>query len=215
MASSSIASSSMASSSKRSRSPTPEEDDEDEKPRPKKFAFDLNEEPEPELEEDDSDATLALLRRWNVPATPPAKMVHPGLIGLCSKPIRMQLTKKDVNFEDEKQSKLVLSKSKLTNEFDLFVRGKEWMVVSVYGPDGKIHEIKMWIDEKEDKIDLKKGWSKFVGDYDLKEICDFVAVWMFWNKEGREICLAIDTMRLVVRKLVSQRISKAVFDDED
>lgn len=203
----------MASSSKRSRSPTPEDDDE--KPHPKKYAFDLKEEPEPELEEDDSDDTLGLLRQWNTPATPPAKMVHPGLIGLCSKPIRMQLTKKDVNIEEEKQSKLVLSKSKLTNEFDLFVRGKEWMVVSVYGPDGKIHEMKMWIDEKENKIDLKKGWNKFVGDYDLKEICDFVAVWMFWNKERRGICLAIDTTRLVVSKQVSQRISKAVFDDED
>ncbi|VVA98793.1 unnamed protein product [Arabis nemorensis] len=56
--------------------------------------------------------TLGLFRRWNIPARPPANMIHPGLIGLCSKPFQKQLTKKEVNFEeDQEQSKLVLSKS--------------------------------------------------------------------------------------------------------
>lgn len=165
------------------------------------------------MEEDDSDATLSLLRQWKIPATPPEKIIKRDLIEKCSKPIRKQMTKRD-----EEQSRLVLSKSQVTKKLlDETEIPRDGIRVSVYGPDGKVHEMKMWPDEKkkENELDLTFGWRNFVEDYELKEICDFVTVWMFRHKLSREICLAIDRTRLSFRKQVSKRISKAVFDDSD
>ncbi|VVB02771.1 unnamed protein product [Arabis nemorensis] len=167
------------------------------------------------MEEDDSDATLSLLRRWKIPATPPEKIVNQNLIEQCSKPIRKQMTKRD-----EEQSRLGLSKSQVKKKFLPLLEeteiSRDGIRVSVYGPDGKVHEMKMWPDEKKkNELDLTLGWRKFVEDYELKEICDFITVWMFRHILSREICLAIDTTRLSLRKQVSKRISKAAFDDLD
>ncbi|VVB02770.1 unnamed protein product [Arabis nemorensis] len=173
-----------------------------------------------EEEEDDSDSTLGLLRRWNIPAIPPENIIKRNLIEKCSKPIRKQMTKRE-----GKQSffflKLGLSKSQVTKKFLPFLeetkiqQREDGIRVSVYGPDGKVHEMKMYLNEKKNELDLTFGWRKFVEDYELKEICDFVTVWMFRHKQSREICLAIDKTRLSFRKQVSKRISKAVFDDSD
>ncbi|KAJ0233727.1 hypothetical protein HA466_0280670 [Hirschfeldia incana] len=82
--------------------------------------------------------------------------------------------------------------------------------VSLYGPDGKLHDTETWIT---DSLDSIVGWRKFVGDYELKENCDFITVWMFVHEVTHEICFAIDRTRISLQKQLSKRISKAVFGD--
>ncbi|KAF2577908.1 hypothetical protein F2Q70_00012654 [Brassica cretica] len=84
--------------------------------------------------EDNSEETLELLRRWNIPANPPEKIIDSLLVGPCSRPIRKQLTKSDVNGEE-----LVSAVKKkflpLLEESEIRPHGK---TVALYGPDGKL-----------------------------------------------------------------------------
>ncbi|CAH8355787.1 unnamed protein product [Eruca vesicaria subsp. sativa] len=160
-------------------------------------------------EEDDSDQTLTFLTRWKAPELPPKKIIHKRLIEQCSRPVQKQVTTSDV-----KQRKLSLPRKKFQQLLDESeaMRGKNKIRVSVYGPDGKVHEI--WVcDDEERSFELTIGWRKFVVDYELKECCDFVTVWMFRHRDTQKICLAIDAIRLSFRKEVSKRISDAAFED--
>ncbi|KAG2290856.1 hypothetical protein Bca52824_037525 [Brassica carinata] len=106
--------------------------------------------------EDNSEETLELLRRWNIPANPPEKIIDSLLVGPCSRPIRKQLTKSDVNGE-ELMSAVKKKFLPLLDESEIRRHGK---TVSLYGPDGKLlHDTETWI------TDSIAGWRKFVGDY--------------------------------------------------
>ncbi|CAH2058697.1 unnamed protein product [Thlaspi arvense] len=173
-----------------------------------------------ETKEDDSEITMSLLSRWETPLIPPENIFERRLIEQCSRPIRKQLTVSDVS-DGEGQSRLALSKPQVDKKFahlllllgeSEVLRGKEGIRVSVYGPDGNVHEMKMCADE--DSHYLAAGWSKFVGEYELREYCDFVTVWMIRHRDTHKICLAIDTKRLSLTK-VSKRISQAAFEDSD
>lgn len=81
----------------------------------------------------------------------------------------------------------------------------------MYGPDGKVHEMKMRFGEH--SFGLTTGWRKFVGDYELREFCDIVTIWTFRHYTTQQVCLAIDSKRFVLRKQLSKRISIAAFED--
>ncbi|KAG2296270.1 hypothetical protein Bca52824_042939 [Brassica carinata] len=137
---------------------------------------------------DDTEETLDLLLRWT---SDPPKIYR-------KRPRQKQLTKSDVKGD---QNRLMLSK----------VQGTR---VSVYGPDGKAHEMmfKMW---NEKTPVLMSGWNTFVKVYKLSMYCDFLTVFMFRHKVTREICVAIDSTRHPVARQLSERISKIVFKGED
>ncbi|XP_056844500.1 putative B3 domain-containing protein At4g03170 [Raphanus sativus] len=161
-------------------------------------------------EKDDSEQTLRFLTRWKAPDLPPNKIIH-HLIEQCSRPIQKQLTTSDVN-----SRKLSLPRKKFQQLLDETeaARGRKETRVSVYGPDGKVHE--MWVGDKErSSFELTLGWRKFVVDYGLKECCDFITVWMFRRRDTQGICLAVDAIRFSFRKEVSKRISQAAFEDDD
>ncbi|KAF8051749.1 hypothetical protein N665_1671s0007 [Sinapis alba] len=162
------------------------------------------------IDEDDSEETLRFLSRWKAPETPPEKIIHRSLVGQCSRPIQKQLTTSEVE-----QNRLSLSKSQVRKKFQQILdgSGRKETRFTVYGPDGKVHEI--WLGEKKSSFDLTTGWWTFVEEYGLKECCDFVTVWMFRHRITQRICLAIDATRFAFRKEVSQRISKAAFEDSD
>ncbi|CAG7874140.1 unnamed protein product [Brassica rapa] len=160
---------------------------------------------------DDSEQTLTFLTRWKAPETPPEKIIHRSLVDQCSKPIQKQLTTSDVT-----QNRLSLSNAQVRKKFQQLLgdeSGRKESRFTVYGPDGKVHEI--WLREKKRSFDLTIGWWSFVEQYGLKECCDFVTVWMFRHSVTRRICLAIDTTRFAFRKQVSKRISQAAFEDSD
>ncbi|CAH8391008.1 unnamed protein product [Eruca vesicaria subsp. sativa] len=122
------------------------------------------------------------------------------LIEQCSRPVQKQLTTNDV-----KQTNLAVSGKKFQQLLDESGKKKETRA-SVYGPDGKVHEI--WFSDNEERsLELTIGWRKFVVDYGLKECCDFVKVWMFRHRDTQNICLAIDATRFSFTKQVSKRIS--------
>ncbi|CAH2058696.1 unnamed protein product [Thlaspi arvense] len=157
------------------------------------------------VEEDDSEETLELLLRWNSDSKPkflPEETI--ASLGRCSKPIRKQLTESDVK---EDQNRLMLGKVQVEKNFLPFLkeseipRGKEGIRVSVYGPDGIVHEMmfKMWVE----KIPvLTSGWNKFVATYGLKMHCDFLTVSMFRHTKTRKICFAIDSTRLPIKRML-------------
>ncbi|CAN6816866.1 unnamed protein product [Brassica oleracea var. botrytis] len=146
--------------------------------------------------EDNSEETLELLRRWNIPANPPEKIIDSLLVGPCSRPIRKQLTKSDVNGE-ELMSAMKKKFLPLLDESEIRRHGK---TVSLYGPDGKLlHDTETWITDS--LVDSIAGWRKFVGDYELKENCDFITVWMFIHEETHEICFAIEVKSKTKRLL--------------
>ncbi|KAJ4879899.1 putative B3 domain-containing protein [Raphanus sativus] len=164
--------------------------------------------------EDNSEETLELLRRWNIPAIPPEKIIESRLVGACSRPIRKQLTESDINGEE-----LMLAMSPVKKKFLPLLeeeseihQGQRGKTVSLYGPYGKLHDTETWMINR-DSLDSITGWRKFVGEYELKENCDFITVWMFIHEETHEFCLAIDRTRISLQKQLSQRISKAVFGD--
>ncbi|CAH2058699.1 unnamed protein product [Thlaspi arvense] len=172
-------------------------------------------------DEDDSEQTLASLSRWETPLKPPGKIVNRRLIEQCSRPIRKQLTASDVRGDGDR-IRLSLSRPQVRKKFLQFLGeseipgGQRGAKVSVYGPDGKVHEMKMFPDDKKSPDSTSTtGWRKFVRDYELKEFCDFITIWMFKHKKTQQVCLAIDTKRLSVRKQVSKRISMAAFEDSD
>ncbi|KAH0925046.1 hypothetical protein HID58_017302 [Brassica napus] len=88
--------------------------------------------------------------------------------------------------------------------------GRKESRFTVYGPDGKVHEI--WLREKKRSFDLTIGWWTFVEQYGLKECCDFVTVWMFRHSVTRRICLAVDTTRFAFRK---QTMASSTQDEEE
>ncbi|KAF3510661.1 hypothetical protein F2Q69_00008246 [Brassica cretica] len=146
--------------------------------------------------EDNSEETLELLRRWNIPANPPEKIIDSLLVGPCSRPIRKQLTKSDVNGE-ELMSAMKKKFLPLLDESEIRRHGK---TVSLYGPDGKLlHDTETWITDS--LVDSIAGWRKFVGDYELKENCDFITVWMFIHEDTHEICFAIEVKSKTKRLL--------------
>ncbi|KAF2577909.1 hypothetical protein F2Q70_00012655 [Brassica cretica] len=146
--------------------------------------------------EDNSEETLELLRRWNIPANVPEKIIDSLLVGPCSRPIRKQLTKSDVNGE-ELMSAVKKKFLPLLDESEIRRHGK---TVSLYGPDGKLlHDTETWITDS--LVDSISGWRKFVGDYELKENCDFITVWMFIHEETHEICFAIEVKSKTKRLL--------------
>ncbi|KAL0862371.1 hypothetical protein Bca101_041489 [Brassica carinata] len=164
-------------------------------------------------EEDDSEQTMRFLTRWKAPKIPPRKIIHRSSIERCSRPIQKQLTTSDVN-----SSELVLPRKRfqqLLDETESARGRKETYKVLVYGPDGKVHEMWLGDDEERSSFELTLGWRKFVVDYELKECCDFVTVWMFRHRDAQKICLAVDAIRLSFRKEVSKRISEAAFEDSD
>ncbi|CAH8361373.1 unnamed protein product [Eruca vesicaria subsp. sativa] len=140
-----------------------------------------------------------------------------AVLGRCSKPIRRQLTKSDVKVD---QNRLMLGQVQVEKNFLPFLEesdtllGKEGIKVSVYGPDGKVHEtmFKMW---NEKTPVLTSGWNTFVKEYQLSMYCDFLTVLMFRHKETSEICVSIDFTRQHVVRQLSERISKIVFKVED
>lgn len=139
---------------------------------------------------------MELLRRWNIPANPPEKIIDSLLVGPCSRPIRKQLTKSDVNGE-ELMSAMKKKFLPLLDESEIRRHGK---TVSLYGPDGKLlHDTETWITDS--LVDSIAGWRKFVGDYELKENCDFITVWMFIHEETHEICFAIEVKSKTKRLL--------------
>ncbi|CAN6814825.1 unnamed protein product [Brassica oleracea] len=166
---------------------------------------------------DDTEETLDLLLRWT--SDPPKNLPEAttAVLGRCSKPIRKQLTKSDVKGD---QNRLMLSKVQVDKNFLPLLEesdtllGKEGTRVSVYGPDGKAHEMmfKMW---NEKTPVLMSGWNTFVKEYKLSMYCDFLTVFMFRHKVTREICVAIDFTRHPVARQLSERISKIVFKGED
>lgn len=159
---------------------------------------------------DDSEKTLELLRRWDIPPSPPEKITNRNFVGECCRPTRIQLAKSDVDGES-----LLLTMSLAKKEFlekSGNPVGNEGDRILLYGPDGKVHQVEMLM---EDSPVSMKGWRKFVKDYDLKEICDFVTTWMFRHAKTNEICFAIDVTRLSLRKQLSERILKAVFENRD
>ncbi|CAN7008193.1 unnamed protein product [Brassica oleracea var. botrytis] len=158
---------------------------------------------------EDSEQTLTFLTRWKAPETPPEKIIHRSLVEQCSRPIQKQLTTSDVT-----QNKLSLSNSQARKKFQQLLgdeSGRKESGFTVYGPDGKVHEI--WVRKKKRSFDLTIGWWTFVEQYGLKECCDFVTVWMFRHSVTRRICLAVDVTRFAFRKQVSKRISQAAFHD--
>lgn len=78
-------------------------------------SYEIKEEPKNQ-DEDDSEQTLSLLCRWEMPATPPDKIIYGGLVEQCSRPIRKQLKESDVSVEEE-ISRLTLAKSQVTKKF--------------------------------------------------------------------------------------------------
>ncbi|KAF8108331.1 hypothetical protein N665_0111s0042 [Sinapis alba] len=169
------------------------------------------------IKRDDKEETLKLLLRWT--SEPPKNLPEAtmAVLGRCSKPIRKQLTTSDVKAD---QNRLMLSKAQVDKKFLFLFEesdtlfGKEGTRVSVYGPDGKVHEMmfKMW---NEKAPVLTSGWNTFVKEYKLSMYCDFLTVLMFRHKETSEICVAIDFTRHPIVKQLSERISKIVFKGED
>ncbi|KAL0720728.1 hypothetical protein Bca4012_035327 [Brassica carinata] len=145
---------------------------------------------------------------WKAPETPPEKIIHRSLVEQCSRPIQKQLTTSDV-----RQNRLSISNSQVSKKCQQILdeSGTKEIKFSVFGPDGKVHEI--W---QRSSFDLTKGWWTFVEEYGLKECCDFVTVWMFRHRVTQRICLAIDvTTFAFISKEVSKRISEAAFEDSD
>ncbi|CAN6831486.1 unnamed protein product [Brassica oleracea] len=168
-----------------------------------------------EEEEDDSEQTLRFLSRWKAPETPPEKIIYPSLVEQCSRPIQKQLTTSDVKQNKLSQSGLSLSNSQVRKKFQQLLEesGENERRFSVYGPDGKVHEI--WLGKEKSSFGLTIGWWRFVVEYWLKEWCNFVTVWMFRHRDTQRICLAIDVTTFAFRKQVSKRISDAAFEDSD
>ncbi|CAF2094681.1 unnamed protein product [Brassica napus] len=166
-------------------------------------------------DEDDSEQTLRFLRRWKAPETPPEKIIHPSLVEQCSRPIQKQLTTSDVKQNKLSHSGLSLSNSQVRKKFQQLLEesGKNERRFSVYGPDGKVHEI--WLGQEKSSFGLTIGWWRFVVEYWLKEWCNFVTVWMFRHRVTQRICLAIDVTMFAFWKQVSKRISQAAFEDSD
>ncbi|XP_009144098.3 putative B3 domain-containing protein At4g03160 [Brassica rapa] len=125
--------------------------------------------------------------------------------------------------DDERREKnklshsgLSLSNSQVRKKFQQLLEesGKNERRFSVYGPDGKVHEI--WLGkERTSSFGLTIGWWRFVVEYWLKEWCNFVTVWMFRHRVTQRICLAIDVTMFAFWKQVSKRISQAAFEDSD
>ncbi|CAN8255420.1 unnamed protein product [Cochlearia groenlandica] len=164
----------------------------------------------------DSQCTMDFLCSWKTPSMPPEEIVPIKLVENCSRGIRKQLLDRDVTKEGGEQSILVLSRSQVANKFLPCLHESEFprqgLRVSVYGPDGKVYDMKLWVEEMTGDLDIG-GWNKLVQDYELKEICDFVTVWLFRHKESLEICLAIECTRFSLTSKVSKRICKAAFED--
>ncbi|CAA7028998.1 unnamed protein product [Microthlaspi erraticum] len=161
------------------------------------------------VEEDNSEETLDLLLRW-INGT---KIRPEEIVGRCSKPIRKQLTESDVK---EDQNRLMLGKLQvektmvpLLKESEI-PRGTNGLEVMVYGPDGKVHEMMFKLWNKKTPV-LTCGWNKFVATYGLKMHCDFLTISMFRHVVTREICFAINSTRLPVKRQLSRRISKIAF----
>ncbi|KAF2568282.1 hypothetical protein F2Q68_00024094 [Brassica cretica] len=112
-------------------------------------------------------------------------------------------------------SGLSLSNSQVRKKFQQLLEesGENERRFSVYGPDGKVHEI--WLGKEKSSFGLTIGWWRFVVEYWLKEWCNFVTVWMFRHRDTQRICLAIDVTTFAFRKQVSKRISEAAFEDSD
>ena len=165
---------------------------------------------------EDSEQTLTFLTRWKAPETPPEKIIYPSLVEQCSRPIQKQLTTSDVKQNKLSQSGLSLPNSQVRKKFQQLLEesGENERRFSVYGPDGKVHEI--WLGkERKSSFGLTIGWWRFVVEYWLKEWCNFVTVWMFRHRDTQRICLAIDVTKFAFRKQVSKRISEATFEDSD
>ena len=165
--------------------------------------------------EDDSEQTMRFLTRWKAPKIPPKKIIHDRLVEQCSRPVQKQLTTSDV-----KERRLSLPRNKFQKLLDESeaTRGRKETRVSVYGPEGEVHEMWLGDDDEEERsssFELVIGWRKFIVDYELKECCDFITVWMFRHRDTQRICLAVDATRFVFRLQVSKRISEAAFEDSD
>ncbi|VVB02837.1 unnamed protein product [Arabis nemorensis] len=172
------------------------------------------------LEEDDSEETLIKLLEWKkIKPDFGDIIIHVANEGF-SEPIRKQLRESDIKND---QSRLMLGKTLVRtrmlpllkdSEISCISRGTEGLDVSVYGQDGEVQgmKFKMW---NVDTPVLTSGWKEFVAKYDLMKHCDFLIISMFRHVESGKICFAIDsnTRFTSIKKPVSKRISKAVFEN--
>ncbi|KAG7537358.1 B3 DNA binding domain [Arabidopsis suecica] len=117
-----------------------------------------------------------------------------------SKPIKKQLMSSDV---DKDQSRLMLSKEQVKEKMLPFLEESENPVkgvdVSVYGPDGKVQQMrfKFWNGDKTPV--LTTGWKEFVAKCGLLMTSDFVTVWMFRHIKTQNICFAIHRARFPLK----------------
>ncbi|CAH8279132.1 unnamed protein product [Arabidopsis lyrata] len=117
-----------------------------------------------------------------------------------SKPIKKQLMSSDV---DKDQSRLMLSKEQVKEKMLPFLEESENPVkgvdVSVYGPDGKVQQMKFKFWNGDKTPVLTTGWKEFVAKCGLLMTSDFVTVWMFRHIETRNICFAIHRARFPLK----------------
>ncbi|CAA7028925.1 unnamed protein product [Microthlaspi erraticum] len=164
-------------------------------------------------EEDDSEETLTLMQEWHQTELDPGE-IYPGVAEGFSEPIKKHLKESDVKND---QNRLMLVKHQVEQRMFPMLqeseipRGKNWLDVKVYGPDGKVHDMtfKMW--NKENTPVLTTGWNEFVDKCDLKMNCDFLTIWMFRHMVTRKICFAIHCTRLPINNPPSRRILREAF----
>ncbi|CAE6232368.1 unnamed protein product [Arabidopsis arenosa] len=117
-----------------------------------------------------------------------------------SKPIKKQLMSSDV---DKDQSRLMLSKEQVKEKMLPFLEESENPVkgvdVSVYGPDGKVQQMKFKFWNGDKTPVLTTGWKEFVAKCGLLMTSDFVTVWMFRHIKTRNICFAIHRVRFPLK----------------
>ncbi|CAH2058658.1 unnamed protein product [Thlaspi arvense] len=162
--------------------------------------------------QDNSEETLRIMVEWNEikPEKPPF-VRDLNAVGVCSEPVRKQLTKSDVLND---QCRLMLGKKEV-KKMMLHVLGHSGRVgtngieVLVHGPDGEVHTMvfKMWADTP---VLAGVGWKKFVGGYGLEMNSDFLTIWMFKHSETQQICFAIDVTRFPVQYPLSSTIKAAL-----
>lgn len=161
------------------------------------------------VEEDVSETLMAIQEWFKIELDPRENFHIADVVGQFSKPIKKQLTMSDVT---NNQSRLMLSNQLVKEKMlplleeseDLYV--KEGFAVSVYGPDGKVQEMKFIIWNGGKTPVLTSGWKEFVAKYDLKMHSDFLTIWMFRHRKTRKICFSIDYTRFRINQKLSGKI---------